>query len=351
MVVLPLALALAPASSCRKLNVVTIDLQGGFVPSQIKSVRVRVHQVVGGTSDAGGYAYDNTSEPNDYFRRNTTVSLYLPVDVKRYAVVIDAFDDQDCLSGAGAFDVGDIHPVVDLAVNADGLCGSPVDRTDAQAPDAHSPDAAVADREAIPDAAPDTSDAAADEAVAECGSDTHVTTVSCFDPTVADAGAAKPFDETSPNPECEDYCRTMIAACPDTFTDLPGCRAVCTEAGWHLPADGSGGQTDLSCLAAQAHTAFDAPTANARMLSCLEATPSSVTCISRCQTYCLLSEHLCKDSSLAPASCMADCSALDAERQTFVPCLIQLLAHDVPGDPRFCSGTTLDNACGRCSTP
>ena len=326
-----------------------IDLKGLPAGREIASVRSRVHEVTPGGTD-GGYTHDGTANVNEAFWTRESIGVYLPPNVKAFAIVVDAFDGpegQGCriLTGEGSFVVGQPTLTLMLQAPTDETCARTVVDADAETnTDSDGDGDGDGDaRDALADAGPDTSDDPATPA--ECGADTTV--VSCFDPTDAGGGSPDPFMTATPNPECDSYCTDVVNNCPGIFTDADGCRAVCTEAGWHLRVDGGVGQIVLTCLADDAHRAGS--DVFFKTQACDGADPSLGSCDPACQTYCVLRRRLCNDTSLTDVDCVSACASLSNTRSRVVPCLVQILEHDVPGDRRYCSLTDLNGTCGRCA--
>ena len=343
------ALSLAAGAGCQRWSLVMIDLRGIPDIDLIASLRARVYETQDSDAGAGGYVHDNVSDTNAEFRKRNSVGVYLPKGVRQFAVVIDALDILGCriLTGAGTFDVNAPAPTLNLVPPTDEICRF-VTEKDSGSEDTR--DDLLADLAPdVTDAPTDVSDADGSDSIGadhgECGADTTV--VTCFDPSDVDAGAPDAFVETAPNPDCNTYCDDMIANCPGTFADRIGCIAVCTEAGWQLPADGSSEGTTLSCLANHARAAATEPMLS-RAVDCAGGDPSEGECSQVCKPYCLLRQRFCQDPPSAEADCETTCNRSPSISLT---CLMQIMEHDVPSDRRFCQWTQLDQTCGTCATP
>jgi len=337
---------LSASLGCQKWSLVVIDLKGDFDVTQIASVHARSHELHGGDANDGGYFHDNTVEANTKFRMRPSVGIYLPKGVREFEVEIDALNTGGaCIfTGSGPFNVDNAHPTLTL-MPAIGTSCQPVAQIDSGASDAYD--------SSFPDLSPEVADAQPDTADADVSGtgqsdhsdcDSNSTVVACFDPSDMDGGPPVPFDERTPNSDCDAYCDDMIMNCPGTFADLNGCIAVCTEAGWQLPADGSSEGTVLSCLADYAQAAARATIKKA--LDCAGGDPGKSECVPVCEPYCLLRQRFCQDPPAVEEDCLTTCYNTSPAIQV---CLMQIMDHDVPGDPRFCQWTLLGGTCGRCS--
>jgi hypothetical protein len=348
------AALLLPASvGCQKWSLVMIDLKGDFAVDQIASLRASCHELQGDAAIDGGYFHDNAVDANAAFEKRPSVGVYLPKGVREFAVRIDAFDAHGCLilTGSRNFDVDTPNLALMLFPTppTDGMC-HPLAEMDSGAPDAR--DSAVADLSPeVTDASTDTSNAEVSDAGqsehGDCGADT--TSVICFDPSDPDAGAPKPLDGRAPNSDCETYCGDMITNCPGSFAGRDGCIAVCTEAGWQLPADGGSGGSVLKCLADNARAAAGT-TPLSRVVACAAADPSLSGCSPVCIPYCLLRQRFCHDPA-EEAACETACFESFSASSARVTCLMQVMEHDVPSDTRFCQWTELVSNCGKCPRP
>jgi hypothetical protein len=329
---------------CQKLFVVSISVSNVDVET-IETVKVHVQQT------GGSYVYDGIKPVNEQFRQDGRIGVYLPTGVRRFSVTIDAFGGACHLfEGSRPFDLddpNDVLLVVALTTPVDSGCMAMNDGGDS------------GDGEAGMEAGQDTCDALADrDDLLDTGTETphnptdcgaEAPTSTCFDPADPDAGTADPFAENATNPECNDYCAAATSACPAIFADEPGCMTVCTEAGWHLPADADGGVTPLSCLTDRAQTATTVPMPVVTS-QCGLADPGGDECAPACETYCTLREALCGDRLPASPDCLQSCYAQERTRLMFAKCLFQVLEHDVPRDRRFCAWVDLAGTCGRCSS-
>jgi hypothetical protein len=348
---IPTALAMVSVAGCQNMVVVEIGLNGPISFDQVAAVDVDLHEVINGSSHAGGYVHTGTSNvmANQVFRERKSVSVYLPPNVRRFLLRADLYYQQSCpfLSGTGEFDLDAVGGGQALDMRPAG-CSS----------DADNPDQMVSDSSPAVGEAGDAADVVAEEASAsspdagadhgEC--DDTAAPSSCPDLSDGGTDAGAAFVEQTPNSECEGYCNNMVPSCPGVYADLAGCLAVCTEARWHLPADGGPAVTLLSCLAAYAQSAADARTASARLSFCEAAEPGNGSCGLVCETYCALREKLCRDPGGASQDCLDRCHSMVVQQSRRFACLLEVLETEVLNDSRFCSWTSLDTECGRCAS-
>ena len=343
--VLGLASLLAMGIGCRRWTVVSVRLEGIQDIREIARVRVYVQELIGGSPDKGGYVYDSTRDTNDAFVTAESVSVYLPIGLRGFVLQLWAFNARRCpfLNGSRAFDLGSPGPLT-MALNQahDNDCDAVADAGDAHVDSTEEPgdgsDLAETPIEVAPVVATDA---------AECGVDVPPV-VACPDPTAPDAGGPTPAVGPQDS-RCEPYCTDMLAACNDSFTDQDGCLATCSQAGWASSDDLGSGMTTLSCLARYARIAHDNMSTPYGAQQCDIARPSGGICNTLCKTYCALRLNLCGGDAAAAERCADDCQATGTQSPNVVPCLIDILAHDVANDRRYCQWTALNMRCGRCS--